>query len=443
MTEIASALPASDMAPQTTVQGVQALTVLVLDDSPAQRNLVCALLRRWGHTAVPFGDPVEALEVAKQPHIDLILCDWMMPGMTGPEFCRRLRSEVTQNYAYVILQTSKTDGAAVTEGLEAGADDFLTKPVRPPELRARMNAGARIVDMQRALVENNRLLETALDELQVLYGAIDRDLDEARRLQQSLLQDRFYSFDGADVSLFLKASGHVGGDMVGCFNINADTIGVYSLDVSGHGVASAMIAARMAGMMSDASIDQNIALSRDPNGRYFDLPPGTAAARMNELLLKEMQTDRYFTLGLGFLDLATGMFRMVQAGHPHPVVLRASGTAELVGEGGMPVGLIPDVEFEASAVILSPGDRLLMYSDGLTECPDASDRMLDEDGLIAIMERHADKTGPDFLERIYDDLVLFAGTDEFPDDLSAMLLEYRGPGSAAQSEISGHKMPIA
>lgn len=221
----AALLPASESPPQTSSPGVTALTVLVLDDSPAQRNLVCALLRKWGHIAVPFGDPFDALEEARKPHIDLILSAWMMPGMTGPEFCRRLRSEVTENYAYVILQTSKTDGTAVTQGLEAGADDFLMKPVRPPELRARMNAGARIVAMQRALLDNNKLLETALDELQVVYSAIDRDLDEARRVQQSLVQDRFVRFAAADVSLFLKASGHVGGDMIGCFNVNENTIG--------------------------------------------------------------------------------------------------------------------------------------------------------------------------------------------------------------------------
>ncbi len=419
--------PASD-APLMAVPDAppEALTVLVLDDSPAQRRMVCALLRRWGHTAIESGDPVEALELARDTDISLILCDWMMPQMTGPEFCRRLRADMTESYAYVLLLTSNTERNALTEGLEAGADDFLNKPVRPPELHARMNAGARIVAMQRELRSKNALLETTLDELQQLYGTLDRDLDEARRLQLALLQQQPVQFDGADVSLLLEASGHVGGDMVGYFSVTDDVVGLFSLDVSGHGVASAMLAARIAGMLSDASPDQNIAILRTPNGELCDLPPDVAAGRLNDLMLKEVQTDRYFTVCMGFLNLATGHVRLVQAGHPHPMIQRADGSVEMIGEGGMPVGLLPNAPFSSFEVQLSPGDRLLIYSDGLTECPDADDNLLDDDGLIALMTQHKTTRGSEFLGHLRSGLVAYAGTNEFPDDLSALLIDFNG-----------------
>lgn len=406
----------------------EALTVLVLDDSPAQRKMVCALLRRWGHTAIESGDPVEALELARDINISLILCDWMMPQMTGPEFCRRLRAEVTESYAYILLLTSNTERNALAEGLEAGADDFLTKPVRPPELRARMNAGARIVAMQRELRAKNALLETTLDELQVLYGTIDRDLDEARRLQMALLQEQPITFNGADLSLLLEASGHVGGDMVGYFNVTDDVVGLFSLDVSGHGVASAMMAARIAGMLSDASPDQNIALLRVPHGELCDLPPDIAAGRLNDLMLKEVQTDRYFTICLGFLNLRTGLVRLVQAGHPHPMVLRKDGSVDMVGQGGMPVGLLPNAPYSSFEIQLCPGDRLLIYSDGMTECPDADGKLLDEDGLIGLMKQHRTTRGAAFLDNLRAGLVDYAGTNEFPDDLSALLVDFNGRG---------------
>ncbi|QXT41310.1 fused response regulator/phosphatase [Gymnodinialimonas ceratoperidinii] len=405
-----------------------ALTVLVLDDSPAQRNMVCAFLRKWGHRAISTGDPVEALARARDPEISLILCDWMMPEMTGPEFCRCLRAEVTETYPYVLLLTSKNERSAVPEGLAAGADDFLSKPVRPPELQARMNAGARIVAMQRELRAKNGLLETTLDELQQVYSAIDRDLDEARRLQMASLQDRHCARDGGDVSLLLEASGHVGGDMVGHFKVCDYVVGLYSIDVSGHGVASAMLAARIAGMLSEASPDQNIAMQRGSDGAFHALSPELAAARMNALMLKEVQTDRYFTICIAFANLRSGAVRMVQAGHPHPMILRAGGQVDVIGDGGPPVGLLPDMPFTSFEAQLSPGDRLLLYSDGLTECPDPSGTMLDDAGLITLMRTHRDLAGTEFLDALRNGLVGFAGHEDFPDDLSALLFSYRGRG---------------
>lgn len=402
----------------------QALNVLVLDDSPAQRNMICALLRKWGHSAISTGDPVEALTLARDPSVSLILCDWMMPEMTGPEFCRCLRAEVTDTYPYVLLLTSKSERSAVSEGLAAGADDFLAKPVRPPELQARMNAGARIVEMQRELRGQNALLESTLDELQLLYGAIDRDLDEARRLQMALLQDDHMPANGADVALLLEASGHVGGDMVGYFNISNEEIGLYSIDVSGHGVASAMLAARIAGMLSEASPDQNIAMTRGTDDTFSCLSPDLVASRMNDLMLKEVQTDRYFTICIAISNLKTGRTQMVQAGHPHPMILRAEGHVDMVGDGGPPVGLLPDMPFTAFEVQLQPGDRLLLYSDGLTECPAPDGDMLDDDGLIALMGDHKDRSGAAFLQALRNGLVTFAGTDDFPDDLSALLFSF-------------------
>ena len=98
--------------------------VLVVDDSAAQRKMLVTLLRRWGFEAVACADADQALLAARDSSIGLIVSDWMMPGMTGPEFCRRLRASDRDAYQYVILLTSKSDTSDLSEGLSAGADDF-------------------------------------------------------------------------------------------------------------------------------------------------------------------------------------------------------------------------------------------------------------------------------------------------------------------------------
>ena len=398
--------------------------VLVLDDSAGQRGMLLAMLRRWGLPAIATGDPVEALELARDPAVGLILSDWMMPGMTGPELCRRLRASGREGYCYIILLTSKSDADALAEGLAAGADDFLTKPVQAPELQARLNAGARIVAMQGELVQKTHSLGAALTEIRSLYAAIDLDLEEARRLQMAQLRDAHFRFDGGAMALWLKASGHVGGDMVGHFNVSERCVGFYNIDVSGHGVASAMIGARVAAMLSDGSPDQNIALSTLGQGVYRALPPALVTGRLNEMLLREIRSDRYLTLCFGLLDLETGCVRMVQAGHPHPLVLRSNGDTEMIGSGGLPVGLIPQAEYEEETFFLAPGDRLLIYSDGLTECPGTDGKMLEEDGLKRLCRRHRTLGPTGFLSALSDELAIFAGGSDLPDDVSALVLDY-------------------
>lgn len=130
--------------------------VLVVDDSPLQLRLVATMLERWGFEVDQALSGEEAFEKCRMTPPDLILSDWMMPGMKGPEFCRRYRALKLDFYGYFILLTAKTEKEAVAEGLDAGADDYLSKPVSPHELRARINAGARIVSMQRQLAEKNR-----------------------------------------------------------------------------------------------------------------------------------------------------------------------------------------------------------------------------------------------------------------------------------------------
>jgi sigma-B regulation protein RsbU (phosphoserine phosphatase) len=400
--------------------------VLVVDDSRLQRKILTLALKRWGFDVVEAASGEEALRLAASQRPDLVLSDWMMPGMSGLELCRHFRELDGDDYSYFILLTSKSEKEEVARGLDSGADDFLTKPVDSNELRARISAGERLIEMQRSVVQANRTLSDTLGELQRLYDNIDSDLQEAKKLQQSLIKERFRALPAGDLSLMLRSSGHVGGDLVGFFEAGPEHVGLYALDVSGHGISSALMTARLAGYLSSAAPDQNVALRKNAKGQVVPRAPDEVMADLNDLVLDEMETEHYFTLLLAFVELKTGHMVLSQAGHPHPAVQRVNGDIEQLGTGGFPVGLLSDVSFQRFELTLNSGDRILILSDGVTECPNPDGDMLGEEGLTALMHELVKIRGPAFLEALIWRLTEFNGSKDFPDDVSAILFEYQG-----------------
>ncbi len=369
-------------------------------------------LSRWGYEVLEAATGPEALALSVDA--DVILSGWVLPDMDGPEFCRAFRALGRDRYGYFVLLTSRAAKEDVAGGLDCGADDFLAKPISAGELRARLRAGERVLAMQHELLEKNRVLRG-------LYDAVDRDLAEARRLQESLVPERVFAFAGAEVSLLMRPSGHVGGDLVGCFPIGPDLVALYAIDVSGHGVAAAMMTARLAGMLSPHAPDRNVAL-RDG----LPLPPEEVVSVLNRMMLCEMRVDQYFTMVFAHLRLSTGEVRMVQAGHPHPVRLRRSGVQRL-GRGGFPVGLVEGAEYPAVNLRLEAGDRLVIPSDGVTECPCGTGE-LGEEGMVALLRQRADLRGAALHEAVLADLASRAGGVDLPDDVSAVIVDYLGAG---------------
>lgn len=411
--------------------------VLVVDDSRAQRLLLAAGLRRDGYEVLQAASGQEALELCARLDIDLVLSDWMMPEMTGIDLCRALRRMHRERYIYFILLTSRSDKGAVAEGLEVGADDFLSKPIDSAELRARIIAGDRLLAMERELRGNNQLLSDALGRLHTLYETLDRDLAEARNLQMSLVPQRTHRMPGCQVTLRLRPSGHVGGDMVGFFNINATRIGLYSIDISGHGIAAALLTSRLAGLFAGRSVERNIALHAGPDGAEGHAP-ATIACILNRLMLSEVQSERYLTLAYADIDTVTGCMRLVQAGHPHPVVQHVGGKVSRLGSGGLPVGLLDAADWQDIEAQILPGERLLLVSDGVIECPGRDGQELGQTGFEQIIERLGSLRGQALIEGLIWELTRWAGSEDFPDDVSCALFEFDGPGATtADHEIAG------
>jgi sigma-B regulation protein RsbU (phosphoserine phosphatase) len=391
--------------------------VLVTDDSAAQRQVLARQLSRWGYDVAQAESGPQALALAQSARFDIVLSDWVMPGMSGPEFCRAFRALPQDSYSYFVLISAKSGTAAVADGLASGADDFLTKPIDPAELQARLHAGERILRMETELRHRNR-------DLQRLYDALQRDLAEARRLQLSLIPDPVIAMDGAEAVFLMQPSGHVGGDLVGWFPLEPGRIALFSIDVSGHGVTSALMAARLAALLSGQSREQNIAFQA---GR--PLPPEGVVERLNRLLCADQQGDLYLTMIYADICLCDGAVRLVQAGHPHPLHLSPGRPPVWIGDGGFPVGLFPEASYPPVTLHLRPGDRLVIPSDGVTECPgpggDGGDD-LGGDGLATIMQQARGLRGRALHDALIGGLGAHAGTQDFPDDVSAVILDFTG-----------------
>jgi sigma-B regulation protein RsbU (phosphoserine phosphatase) len=400
------------------------IRVLIVDDSRLQRKIISASLLRRGYDVREADSGVSALTVCAEWPPDVVLSDWMMPEMDGLEFCQTFKALPREGYGYFILLTSKSAKDEVAQGLQCGADDFLTKPVNGLELRARLAAGERIIQMQRALLDQTHIVSETLEQLRTVHDSINLDLIEAKKLQQSLVREKHRSFEGADLSFVLHPAGHVGGDLVGYFPVSKTDVGFFAIDVSGHGVSSALMTARLAGYLTSPSPEQNIALTFEEGDSIGVRPLSDVVVDLNRIVLEEMETDHYFTVILALANMETGQTTLCQAGHPHPLVRRANGEIEQDGTGGLPVGLFPDAEFEEFQLTLKPGDQLILASDGVTECPNAVDEMLGEDGFEDLMKGLKGLKGPNLLETLVWKLSEFADDAAFPDDVSAVLYEF-------------------
>ena len=180
------------------------MRILIADDDPVSCRLLDGLLRKWGYQVLVAHNGTEAWEMLQADQAPRIaLLDWMMPGLDGLEICRRVRARSSQAYVYVMLLTANDKVGNLVEGLESGADDYLTKPFHPQELRARLRVGLRILDLESGLVEARESLrfKASHDALTSIWnrGAIiellERELSRSRR-------------DGSSVGILLADIDH-------------------------------------------------------------------------------------------------------------------------------------------------------------------------------------------------------------------------------------------
>jgi phosphoserine phosphatase RsbU/P len=402
---------------------MQATKILLVDDDATVRAIPGMFLRKWGYEVVEAMDGEQALEILSRERIGLVISDWVMPKLTGVELCRKIRASQSDYYTYLILCTSKGEKEDLIEGMEAGADDFLVKPISKEEMRVRVRAGERVLELERGLADRNRDLRGINTQLQTAYARIEGDLKAAAWMQSNLLPLPSRTILNVISEWRFRPSGYVAGDIFNIFPVDDHRVGFYLLDVSGHGVPAAMLSVTLSMVLSPDSANGTPLKKYNPAEGLFDVVP--TAEVVSELNRRfQSKDDQYFTIIYGLYDSRTNDLTLTQAGHPNPILLRQGQPPLVMGDGGPPVGLFPDMEYETINMRVCPGDRLILYSDGIIECANREGVQFGEERLLDYLTAKNPKPLPQILAGLEAAMEEWRGVGEFDDDVSMLALEF-------------------
>lgn len=405
--------------------------LLVVDDDEPNRDMLSRRLRRRGYEVGVAEDGARALAMLDDPGlgIDLVVLDIMMPGLNGLEVLEILRQNRSPTDLPVIMATARDQSEDIVRALELGANDYVTKPLDFPVVLARIEthlALKRAVDeahrLERRLAERNRALEQA-------NSRMSRDLRSAARVQGAFLPKEPPPVPGASFAWVFRPCDELAGDGLNVFSLDENRVGLYVLDVSGHGVASALLSVAVVRALAPPS-DPATFLVRDG---CRPVPPAEVAAELNRRFPFEVDTGQYFTILYGILDVATGAFEYTSAGQPGPIVLPRDGPPRFLDGRGYPIGLA-ESPYEARSAALGPGDRLILYSDGVPEAMSPEGKMFGESRMLDALRLARSMPLDASLAALRREVEDWCGAPGPRDDISLLAVEIDGPSAEAVAD---------
>ncbi len=314
--------------------------ILIVEDNPASLEIMQVRLEASDYRVITATDGEAGLAKAQSSLPDLILLDVMMPKMDGLEVCRRLKNNDSLPFMPIIMVTAKTDTKDVIAGLEAGGDEYLTKPVDHGSLVARVKSMLRIKELHDTVIAQSTQLEN--------------QLKTASKIQTLFWPELPAPEGGIRTWAVSQPASYVGGDFYDAIILPDKSVLAYVADVSGKGVPAALIMAAVSTKIrAEASLQQNLNLIlRAVNGSMYELA-STEGYFATMLLLKYWPRMK--------------KIEMIRAGHINPVLVSPTGVREISGLKGVSLGVMEEVDYELAELVLEPGESLLLFSDGVTE----------------------------------------------------------------------------
>ena len=318
--------------------------ILIVDDDAASRALLLRMLASAGYHCRETDNATDALNLVHKEKPDVLVLDFKMPVMDGTEALRQLRSDPNPEVAQLPVIMLTGYGESEVQCLEAGADDFVVKPVKIEVLRARIEAQLRVHSLRLQLQQQNKDLE----EWRRIH---ERDLAAARATQQSLIPQKPPQIAGWDIATCYRPVIEIGGDIYGWLPMKNDRWLFWIADATGHG-ASAALMTTLAKLLFHYGREQQ-----------DDVAPIMEAINND---LRGIFSGRSFMSAMCVaLDPQTGRVSVVGAGHPPLLVTRFGRGTEAIPSSAPPLGLIEQSQFSATDLELKPGDAFTLYTDGL------------------------------------------------------------------------------
>ena len=398
------------------------MDILVVDDDALSLRLLIALVEKLGHRSISATDGLSAWELYRRHDCRVVISDWNMPGLDGIELLTRIRSLPGLGYTYFIMLTSRSDREDVAAGMAAGADDLLIKPISRDDLEARLNVAQRIVSLQRELSQRNF-------ELSAVNERMRQDLQAAVRVQEALLPVQLPRIDGLDFAWLYRPCDQLGGDTLNIYRLDEHHIGFYVLDVSGHGVSSALLAVQVSRFLSPliaAGALPKRAISERPGYRLAS--PLEVIQELNHLFPMSDTAMQYFTIIYGHYHLPSHTVNLAAAGHPGPIVTHRDGRSTVHELSGNPIGFFPNdtAQFAEATITIEPGDRIHFFSDGVVETMAENQQIIGLERLAAAMVATVGEPVAEALERVFQSLAGWRNGTPPTDDVSIVTIERRG-----------------
>ncbi len=374
--------------------------ILVVDDNDENRETLCRRLRRQGHETGEAPHGLAALEALRAAAYDLVLLDVMMPEMDGYTALREMKADAALRHIPVIMISALDELGSVVRCIEAGAEDYLSKPFEPTLLRARIGASLE----KKTLRDQEQKYLRTIEETQQRLG---KELDEAANYVRSILPPPEAAPFRIDWRFI--PSTELGGDSFGYHWLDQDHFAVYLLDVCGHGVGAALLSVAVINVLRNGSLA----------GNFHD--PAAVLSLLNEAFPMERHNNMYFTLWYGVYHRPTRTLRHASGGHP-PAFLHAPGQPmQKLREPGLVIGVMPEVEYRSGECVVPEGARLFVLSDGTYEVR-CEGSMLPFERFEAFFEENG--ASSDVLDQLTHWIQGMHGSGPLDDDFSIVSFDF-------------------